>query len=157
MSDKIAYRMRYKIRYMCSFCLSGYSPFAQLTADCPPLNQSKFLSALCSLSVASYMKSVRAMPPKSKFACTTWSSNCLRPLSSGCEKVAPVPCWKCSTCIQQLSRLHKRSTSLTMTKITLVASTGTGGKCPSPSLNRSPLKRALLTSSQRKSLNGYSR
>ena len=103
------------------------------------------------------MNYVRAMPPKSKFTCTTWYSSCLGLSSSGFAREAPAPCWRCSTCIQRWSRLHRRFTFLTMTKTMLAESTGTEGKCPSPSLTRSPLRRAPRTSSQRRSLNASSR
>ena len=135
------------------FFFSGYSQFAPLRADCPHLSQSRFLSVLYNLSVACSMNYARAMLLKSKSTCTTLSNNSLRPSSLGCAKVAPAPCWRCSTCIQQWSRPHRRSTSLTMTKTMPGASTGTERKCPSRSLIRLPLRRALPTSSLRRSPN----
>lgn len=135
------------------YSLSGYNQFAPLRADCPHLSQSRSLSVLCNLSVACSMNYARAMLLKSKSACTTLSNNFLRPSSLGCAKAAPAPCWRCSTCTQQWSRPHRRSTSLTMTKTMPGASTGTERKCPSPSLIRLLLRRVLPTSSQRRSLN----
>lgn len=134
------------------FPRSDYNPFARLRAVCHHLSMNRFLCVPCSLSAGCSMNSGKAMPPKSRYACTTCSSSYLKPSSLECAKGARGPYWRCSTCIQQWSKPHRRSTSLTMIKTMRGALSGTGRKCPSPSHIRLLLRKVQLTSLQKRCL-----